>query len=125
MSNANDAIRLMKPEVDSICKTTKIVLRECKQPSTRTDESDYQPRSLPKRIFQTAQDWVNNREYDKVCELTSSLEAILDDEGIAITELKSPSPATIWQRSLCELTLLMADLSDAIPQSIWSSSCEH
>ena len=122
MSNASDAIRLMKPEVDSICKTTKIVLREIKQPSTRIDESDCRPRSLPRRIFQIVQDWVNNREYGKICELASRLKVILDDEDIAISEHTSPSPTTIWQRSLCQLTLLMADLSDAIPQNTWVSS---
>jgi hypothetical protein len=72
------------------------------------------PASLPKKVFRVIQNWVTNEETDKVCKLANRLKEILDNEDIIIHESAQPVSATTWQRSLCQLTLMMGALSEAI-----------
>lgn len=138
-ANAVNAIRSMKPDVDSICETVRIVLRNVDSPSRKEkSEPGYtltslpekgswntplliplpvRLTSLPKKVFRVIQNWVTNEETDKVCELANSLKEILDNEGIIIRESACPAPATTSHRSLCQLTLMMGALSTYLTRS--------
>ena len=139
--NAVDAICSLKPDVESICDTTRIVLRESKSSTKETKETGHTstglpgknpwhtPRliplpvrltSLPRKVYRIIQGWVDSEQYDKICELADRIKAILNNEGIVISEYTAHSPDITWHRSLCELTLMMGNLSDAIRRNMGS-----
>ena len=101
MFNVNDIIGSMRPDVDSICEATKIVLHEHKQSNTKIS-------GFAKKIFQIMQEWIVSEEWDKIDKLTNCLRKTLNDDGVVVLDSIRPGS------SIAELTLILGVLEGAL-----------
>lgn len=101
MFNVNDIISSMRPDVDSICEATKIVLHEHKQSNTKVS-------GFAKKIFQIMQEWIVSKRWDEIDKLTNCLRKTLNDDGVVLDSIYRPGS------SIEELTLILAVLEGAI-----------
>jgi hypothetical protein len=109
MSNVKEAILSMKLEVDSICETIKILIRESEN-AKNIDDLDYLSSFAVKKLFPIVQDLVVNKENKKICELACRLKEILNSEGIKATIAKTPDHVDSYQDAIAQLPLMIGDL---------------